>query len=300
MGSPDPSAAGAGPRSEPAAARAARRVSTAWLQLRLAVRNRLSRAPVTGDADVVVSLTTYGPRLATAHYAVESVGRGVVRPRRIVLWVGRADAERLTPQLQRLRRRGLEVVATTDVGPHTKYHPYVMAHERHSLPLATADDDVLYPRGWLAGLLTAHAEQPGVVSCYRAWEMVLDGDRLAPYATWPPCRTTAPAHRHFLTGVGGVLYPPAVLDALRRAGTGFLTLTRANDDVWLNVVALRHGVPVRQVVARRTEFPVVLRSQRAGLYGQNVAAGRNDALLAAVYTDADLAALAGDARGTPG
>ncbi len=120
------------------------------LRVGFGIRNRLSRAPVTGDGPIV-SLTTHGVRLGVVHLALESIARGTLRPSRLVLWLGSEDfAAHLPKTLQRLVARGLEVRQSEDLGPHTKYWPLVA--EGPGGDFVTADDDVYYPRGWLAEL----------------------------------------------------------------------------------------------------------------------------------------------------
>ncbi|MEX5298612.1 hypothetical protein RCG67_07505 [Kocuria sp. CPCC 205292] len=70
-----------------------RQLARGWVQaavagpgaLFCACRNRFATGPVTDDAPVVVSLTSYGDRIRTVHWVVEAIGRGSVRPQRLIL-----------------------------------------------------------------------------------------------------------------------------------------------------------------------------------------------------------------------
>jgi hypothetical protein len=265
------------------------------IALRLRLRNRWSRATVLGDADAVVCLTSYGQRLKQAHLAIESVGRGQVRPRRLILWLDDAvDAHTLPRALRRLELRGLEIRGSHgNFGPHTKYFPYVSGISKPQLPLVTCDDDILYPKWWLRTLLEDYRSQqlPAVVA-FRAHRIGLDGSALKPYGQWQPVQTDLPSHRNFVTGVSGAVYPPAMQRSLAALGDAFLQRCPRADDVWLNVIALRLGVKVKQVSARSLHFPLVHRSQQQALQQHNVQAGGNDAQLLATYDAADLAKLA--------
>lgn len=258
-----------------------------------ALLNRLSRRRVVDDGvPVVVCLTTFGRRTRAVQYAIESIGRGSVRPARLVLWLDDPGiVERPPPPLARLVNRGLELRLTRDFGSHKKYYPYVTSHERHVLPMVTADDDVAYPRWWLQRLLTAHHTDPDAVWCYRAREVVVDlQGRLRPYATWPSRAGTAPSHRVLPTGTSGILYPPGLLDAFREAGDGFLDRAPQADDLWLHHVALERGVPARLVLERSRHFPLLPHDQSRSLTVTNQRGG-NDAVLRHLYGDADLARL---------
>jgi len=260
------------------------------IQLRgLILRNRRSSAPVVSPGGPVVSLTTYGQRLSSVHLAIESIAAGSLLPSRLILWLDDPAAlERQTAGLRRLVDRGLEVRLAENYGPHTKYFPYLLAENGFSAPLVTADDDLLYPRWWLEGLVRAHREYPGAINCYRAHQVHTSGGALAPYRNWNPCHSTEPSFSHFATGVSGCIYPPAFLPYIKRAGDAFLTLCPKADDVWLHVNALRSGFKVRQIRTRPLRFPFVPGTQGSGLYHGNVLLSQNDDHIRSTYTPSDI------------
>src|ERR1700728_3972607 len=97
--------------------------------------NRYSRARITCPAGPIVSLTTYGKRSRTVYLAVESIGKGHVRPSRIILWLdARAIFHNPPATIRRLVRRGLEVKLCENYGPHTKYYPYLQSLETFESP----------------------------------------------------------------------------------------------------------------------------------------------------------------------
>ena len=247
--------------------RAKRGLSHVWLAW-LRTANALSRRTVLGDADVIVSLTTFGGRVDTVAYTVEAIGAGTARPRRIVLWLDDPEAYAQRPaSLRRLEARGLEVQLTENLGPHTKYFPVLDSAVAASLPVVTADDDILYPRSWLSRLLAAASAHPMAINCYRASVIALSGDRIASYDDWPRCTDTEVSLARFGTGVSGVHYPLAMLEELRRRGTAFVDLCLKADDIWLHWVALRAGIPVRQIDARPAALSAAPRHPGAGVDG---------------------------------
>lgn len=256
------------------------------------VRNRVSRESVVGDTPVVVTLTSHGIRLRLVHRTLESIARGTLKPQRLILWLGLREQGRALPRaLQRLQGRGLEVRYTEDCGPHTKYFPYVCSEATHRLPMVTADDDIWYPDFWLQRLWAAHQAVPAQVHCYRARRVLVGADRLRPYETWPFMNDDQPAAVVFATGVGGVIYPPRLMDCLRREGLAFQRCCPKADDLWLHVTALRNGFLARQLGREVMEFNTMPSTQLVGLQNQNVALGQNDTQAAATYTPADLARL---------
>lgn len=241
----------------------------------------------------MVSLTTYGARAQKVFLAIESIGCGQVLPSRLVLWIDHALlAKGLPIELERLVARGLEVKGTEDVYSHKKYFPQVMSDPAPSRLLVTADDDVIYPRHWLAGLVEGSSLLPSAISCFRAHRMHLAPDgTVAPYREWHRCNSVLPHALNFLTGSSGVAYPVSMQMALRDAGDAFLACCPKADDIWLNVIALRTGIPVRQITPHPRRFLELPGSQAQGLARSNVGGGANDRQIAATYTAADLALL---------
>jgi hypothetical protein len=255
-------------------------------------RNERSKKPVIAPGGPVVSITTYGERLSTVHLALESIAAGSVLPSRLILWVDSAEAfANRSPGLTRLVERGLEICLSDNFGPHTKYYPYLLSTDTFETPLATADDDLLYSRWWLEGLVRSHRELPEAVNCYRAHRIKLSEGTLTPYQTWASCRSTEPEFLHFATGVSGCIYPPSLLRRLKLAGTEFLQHCPKADDVWLHVNALRAGMKTRQIWSRPLRFPFVPGTQDSGLYHGNVLLSRNDEQIQNTYTAQDIALL---------
>lgn len=267
-----------------------------WLFLaKLQLLNRFSAKPIIGSANVVVSLTTYGPRTRTVHLAIESIAGGRVRPQRVILWLDEfRDTDELPAPIKRLAKRGLEVRHCANYGPHKKYYPYVASMEpnRANRPLVIVDDDFLYPKTWLQSLMLSYAEYPNAVSCTRAHELQM-AEAILPYSSWPACHTDQPSFRTFATGVGGVLYPPAVLFQIQKLGLSFLDKAPKADDIWLHYSAVAAGVPVRQVSSTPLdlEFKILPFGQDSSLQTVNVGEGQNDLQIKATYDTATLEVL---------
>jgi hypothetical protein len=261
--------------------------------VRLNHRNRSSRTPVTSpQSGVVVSLTSYGHRLNTVHLTLESIAAGSVLPSRLILWVDTEEAfSNPSTQLKRLIERGLELRMSHNFGPHTKYYPYLLTTESFACPLVTADDDQLYSRWWLEGLVRSYGQNPASISCYRAHRIQMSEGRMSAYESWKPCRSTTSSYLHFATGVSGVIYPPSFLKHLKAAGSEFLTLCPKQDDAWLHVQALRAHMPIRQIYSRPLRFPIIPGSQSDGLFHTNVLLEQNDLQLSRTYCPSDLAEL---------
>lgn len=269
---------------------------------RLRARNVLPvRGCALGDPGApIVSLTSYGERVAISYLAIESILRGRLRPSRIILWVDDEETvEHLPAALRRLQRAGLEIrVAAEGSGPHTKYLDALPLAAQSGVPLVTADDDTVYPVDWLHRLFAHHLDHPDGISCYRARRIAVDttddqsGPGLLPYEQWPLVRDSSECERNFVTGVSGALYPPVMINALMERGTEFEEVCPNADDVWINHTALQVRVPVRVVDGRSRDFISLEAAQGTGLKHANVARGRNDVQIAATYSELDRKTLA--------
>ena len=268
------------------------RTEIAWLNF----NDWLWNTSVVGESPVAVSMTTHGSRLRTVHTTIQSISAGKIRPSRFVLWLnGDPNSPKITPQLNRLQRRGLEIRYVENFGPHTKYFPYVKQFTADDVPLVTADDDVIYPTDWLADLLAAHHSAPSVIHCHLARRIALDDGKLLPYANWKYVSSCEPSFRTFALGFAGVIYPKEFLSTLRVAGDCFMTKCPKADDVWLHAMAVRNGYKIRQL----TENPGYPRSvpctQDVALFNTNQLPSGNDAQILATYTTGDLDTIANSA-----
>jgi hypothetical protein len=247
-------------------------------------RNAVSRARIVDPRSTeTVTMTTHGARLRNTWAAIESIGRGTVLPRRIILWLDEPN-DRLPWRLRQLQRRGLEVNFTAPgLGVHTKYWPYLTSAALDGA-LVTSDDDILYPPNWLELLRAAHARHPDRVIAHRTKVVSMaSDDEFAPYITWPECTSDEPSFAHLATSVSGQLLPPSLQRAIRDDGPVFLGVSKANDDVWLHREAVLHGFPTQQVSRRAEHWPFVPGSQVVALSYSNVFGGENDGQLAAAH-----------------
>ncbi|MDR3734578.1 MAG: hypothetical protein P4L10_03465, partial [Acidobacteriaceae bacterium] len=196
----------------------------------------------------------------------------------------------LPTTLCRLQERGLEVRLCKNYGPHTKYYPYVESTESFDIPLVTADDDMLYPKYWLKKLVEAHHEFSGYVNCFWCHVIAIDENGIGKSQDWKQCDSTQPQYRHVAAGVTGVIYPPAFLTQLKRAGNAFETCCPKADDIWLHVQALRSGYRVRQILPHLPywSFRGIPGTQDTALCNYNVSGLGNDRQISATYSDADI------------
>ena len=259
---------------------------------RLDRANRRSSESLLDLAGPVLSMTTQPHRLELVHYAIESIARGTRKPREFHLWISDEKSFSNRPSaLHRLEARGLEIHLTEDLGPHTKYYPYVHRATGFDAPLVTADDDVLYPEEWLERLIQGYEANSSAIHCFRAHRIRMANSRPTPYNSWAPCEDTRPSHLNLITGVSGVIYPPEYLLYLKQNGGDFRRYCPHADDIWLTVNALRGGFKIAQLDDTPRVFTTTPNSQTKRLYDLNVVLGENQVQLMRTLSESDVKAL---------
>lgn len=255
--------------------------------------NLTSTKSVLGSANAVVSMTTHGARISDVYLTIEAIARGSIRPKSMTLWLDDQSAfDSLPDSLKRLQKRGLEVALSRNYGPHTKYFPALLADKAQGSLLVTADDDIMYPRYWLKGLVQAARRKNSGVTCYRAHRLHLnEAGGVAPYSTWKECWSPGASFLNFPTGVSGAAYSAVFMEFVKKRGLAFLESCPRNDDLWLHKLAVENGFEIAQVLRIPLEFPVLPGSQDSGLFHENVAGGSNDVQILATYSDSDLSKL---------
>ena len=262
--------------------------------LRLRLRNRFASSTVLDPAGPTVSMTTYGQRLKDVHIAIETIAKGTVLPSRFMLYLDvEEDVLHPTEALKRLKKRGLEIHLSENLGPHTKIQWWIQNAPEFSRPHIVADDDIFYPKWWLERILDAARHEPTSVMAYRAHRMLLSDDRkgLTPYESWPP-GIKGPSHLNFATCVSGVLFPPNFLEIMRREGNGFRETCPRNDDLWLTFQAIEHGVGIGLVTEESLHFDMLPGSQEVALHSTNVFEQQNDVQIRQTFLPSTYATLA--------
>lgn len=262
--------------------------------LRTLMRNRFSTAPVTGTADVVLSVTSFGMRIETCALAIESIAAGTERPKKLLLWLEEGlRGQPLTERIERLVRRGLTVDYCPDLRSHKKYYFALNECISEQTPLILIDDDFLYPSWFLKRILASSSAESGAIWCYRAKEMRFDTTgALESYNRWPVANELTSSSRLFFTSGGGTYLPLTILKQLHTAGRQFEKTCPQADDVWLNYTASSANICKHLVLETSIDFtPLDVPSEQT-LWLTNFAGG-NDEQIQATYDASTLAQIAG-------
>lgn len=227
--------------------------------------------------EVAVSLTSYPARIGAVGRTIRSILRQKTTPDVIFLALARdefhggtSDLPASLQRLIRLHSEKIEVVFTDNSRSYKKILPALSAFGAGST-IVTADDDVTYPTDWLAGLLAGSQATPNASVGTRGTLMRADKDGLSPYVSWPAAPLDWPHPAVFLTGRGGILYPPGSLQ--HASSPHYADVAPSADDVWLKCATLSAGFASARVGSGR-EYRSNGASQGGALHKKNVPATR--------------------------
>ena len=235
------------------------------------------------EQKIIVSLTSFPPRYKTIMPCLKSLLMQTEKPDKIIVWLYQKDFP-ITDDMTALSQYGVEYRSVTeDLRPHKKYF-YAMKEFPRDI-IITVDDDVIYPENLIENLVRTHKKYPDCVVANRVHKIVKKHDgSLFSYNHWIHNYTGTEKPRFDLitTGVGGVLYPPACLDARCFDAELIKKHCLGADDIWLKTMELLRGT---KVVWAKNKCPlpyIIEDSQEVALVGENVDQSKNDRYIEAM------------------
>ncbi len=192
------------------------------------------------NAELIISVKTFPARFESVYITLLSLFNQTIKPNKIVLVLDESEMgnHEVPEEILKLRQNGLEILRVNDSGrSYDKLLPVI--HKYPEATIITCDDDVIYEDWRVEVLVKAHEENPEAIIGHRGHEMLFNTNQeLLPYMEWIPATNRTPSEKLLLTGAGGILYPPHLLNANLLTD---LTLARSlapiADDIWFWVVA---------------------------------------------------------------
>lgn len=237
--------------------------------------------PVKRDVPIIVSLTSYEARFKDLEISLYSLLNQSLKPDRIILWLS-DEIESLNDlpyEITKYIKNGLEIRFVKDIGSYTKA---IYAFKEYSEAIiVTADDDIYYPKKWLERLYHSYIAHPKDIQVHRAHRVKLKDNKILPYEKWEKhVQEESARFDNFLTGVGGVLYPPNCFLSEVFRNDIFLKYAPTADDIWFWFMALISNRRIRVVqnhikTLSCTNLLRQILPNRKTLYSIN-STGRND------------------------
>lgn len=240
---------------------------------------------ITYPEQVIVSLTSFPPRMPTIATCVKSLKLQSYRADRILLWL---SLDQFPGREAGLPETLLALVddqfqirwVEGDLGPHKKYF-YAM-QEFPDAVIITVDDDVAYNIELVGALVRGHRDRPNCIIAGRTNLIRFRPDgSFRTYDHWAydyQHLREAETYSLLPTGIGGVLYPPRALPPQAFDVEGIKTSCPHADDLWLKIMATANGRPV-WMPREQFSYETIGGSQSSALWRQNAFHEGNDEAL---------------------
>ena len=201
---------------------------------------------------VVVSVTSYPPRIQNLQPVLEAIFSQTRTPDKIVLWL--ADTEFVNKEkdlpaylINLAEQKKIVIEWCNDLKPHKKYF-YALQKYRNDIVI-TIDDDLLLEADMIECLLASYAKFPYAISAMRTHIMRREGDKFAEYAQFMREQNDIigiPSMRLLATNGAGSLFPPRLLKLRYFDENLIKDLCLYTDDLWLKTIQVLSGIPVVQ------------------------------------------------------
>ena len=236
--------------------------------------------------NIIISLTSFPARITTVSLVIKSLLEQTVKPWKIVLWLTREefpDGERSLPSdlLALTKDSVFEIDWSINNRAYTKLLPALRKYP--DCAIVTVDDDIIYAPDTLELLLSGYADHPHAIQALRVHIITSQGGRINPYVDWIwDSQSSGIDGDNFLTGCGGVLYPPGCLGSRVLDIDLAKKLTPLNDDIWYWAMAILNKTPIN-AIAGRGRLNYIFGTQKVGLCYDNVDRGENDQALKRIF-----------------
>ena len=199
------------------------------------------------DAPVIVSLTSIKDRFDDLPKTIYSLLTQSRKPNKLILWLSDSlSLTKLPYDITKFIKNGLDIRFVKDIGPYTK--AIYALKEYNNAIIVTADDDLYYPKDWLDKLYMSYLAHPEDIHCHRVHKVKCENNQVLPYKKWDKhINKESASFDNFLTGAGGVLYPPNCFSNEVFREDIFLNNSPTADDIWFWIMALLNERKIRLI-----------------------------------------------------
>ena len=162
------------------------------------------------DESIIISLTTHPSRIKSSWIAIISLFNQKVTNYQLILVLSKEEFQnkKIPWTINFLEKKGLKILwINKNYKSYNKLLPV-----RSKFPnskIITFDDDVYYEDWRLKLLLEKSKTFPNAIIGFRGAEIkITKAKKVDPYLNWPKANANTLSKKLFLTGVGGILYPP--------------------------------------------------------------------------------------------
>jgi|GEM_PF-4413572 len=202
---------------------------------------------------VIVSLTSFPPRIKYVSQTIKSLLNQTYEPYKILLYLSK---EEFLNGIMDLPKELVDLQKTNDifdiewVSENLKsYKKLFYAANRfgEEYPIITVDDDINYSSEVIELLMSSYMKYPKDIHCHRAWKFIFDENKILVKENIIGDHWGEGSYLNMPTGVGGVLYPPSSYHEDFFKKELFLDLAPTADDLWFWCMAVLNDVKIRLV-----------------------------------------------------
>jgi hypothetical protein len=232
--------------------------------------------------DIIVSLTSYPPRIPCVYPVVKSLLAQTEAADEIILWLSREEfPEReaaLPEELRSLVGTGGFRIAWVEgnLKSHKKYY-YALQDQKNVV--ITVDDDAVYASSMIHTLMESYRKHPCAVSARRVRMIFREEEHLMPYLDWERMIPEYIGEERMdlcAIGANGILYPPGTARESWFDAESIRWTAEDQDDLWLKFHQIQDRIPV-VYTGLGEEDERIEGSQERALCVQNGGGGANDA-----------------------
>ena len=195
---------------------------------------------------ILISLTSYKERFNFLPKVIKSLREQTMTPKKIVLVLAEKDMK-----CYNLKIEGLDIITINkDLRPHNKYYYVMLKYPEYAI--VTVDDDINYSKDMLESLYNSYIDHPNIVSGRRGHLMrYKKNGELKGYTSWDYEQKIIIEANYdiFLTGVGGILYPPDAFN-INENYSKIIEETITADDIALKYFEVIKGIDEKWVPNR--------------------------------------------------
>lgn len=204
--------------------------------------------------EVILSFTSFPPRINRVFLMVESLLRQTVKPNRIILYLSSEEFpdKKIPETLKAQIERGLEIRWVPY--NYRSYKKLIYALKEYpEAVIINVDDDCFYGPDLVSNLYLEHLQHPKDRLCHAMQTLTLNSKReILPEMLWQSFWNTPAAQLKtsifsYCIGYKGILYPPHSLHHDVFEAKKFQKLCPSHDDLWFWVMGLLAGTKTRFV-----------------------------------------------------
>lgn len=200
------------------------------------------------EAQFVASIASYPKRVHLLPAIFEALNQQTVVPQKWILVLSEEEWPdlKLPNFLNKLVKRGLEIIWVKN-NPYAVKKLVPVIEKYPSLAIVTLDDDIIYHKSLLEGLIEKSLEDKRAIIGYVGKGLLKKGEELDMYLREnAPAQLSTPSEQVYLIGWGGIYYPPCSLhEKVLNMNEIHRIVPGRGSDIWFWAAAIAN--PTKQI-----------------------------------------------------